>query len=148
MQWYFYKRSLKLKHLEKIGFLKKNYIIFHFLSLFVFIWIQNIGESIPLTRKSMDWFPYDNGLRLESVKKKRFRKKATTKSVASIPVKRVLRKIFHSSCLLGVKKCSFFGKFGMLCFLKTPVLRFALLPCYRCILDASYSPGYAPDYIF
>ena len=85
---------------------------------------------------------------LKGSKKKRFRKKATTKNVASIPVKRVLRKIFHSSCLLGVKKCSFFGKFGMLCFLKTPVLRFALLPCYRCILDASYSPGYAPDYIF
>ena len=27
------------------------------------------------------------------------------------------------------KKCSFFGKFGMLCFLVTPVLRLALLPC-------------------
>ena len=106
------------------------------------------NQSIDLLCKSMDWFLYDNGLRLERVKKKRFRKKATTKNVASIPVKRVLRKIFHSSCLLGVKKCSFFGKFGMLCFLKTSVLRFALLPCYRCILDASYSPGYAPDYIF
>ena len=31
----------------------------------------------------------------------------------------------------GNKKCSFFGKFGVLCFLKTPVLRFALLPYYR-----------------
>ena len=29
------------------------------------------------------------------------------------------------------KKCSFFGKFGVLCFLETPVLRFALLPYYR-----------------
>ena len=28
------------------------------------------------------------------------------------------------------KKCSFFGKFGVLCFLETPVLRFALLPYY------------------
>ena len=26
------------------------------------------------------------------------------------------------------KKCSFFGKFGMLCFLETPVLSFTLLP--------------------
>ena len=26
------------------------------------------------------------------------------------------------------KKCSFFGKFGVLCFLVTPNLRFALLP--------------------
>ena len=31
----------------------------------------------------------------------------------------------------GVKKCSFFGKFGVLCFLETPVLRFVLLPYYR-----------------
>ena len=28
----------------------------------------------------------------------------------------------------GRKKCSFYGKFGLLCFLLTPVLRFALLP--------------------
>ena len=31
----------------------------------------------------------------------------------------------------GGKKCSFFGNFGVLCFLETPVLRFALLPYYR-----------------
>ena len=32
----------------------------------------------------------------------------------------------------------FFGIFGKLCFLKTPVLRFALLPCYRfCICVTS-----------
>ena len=31
----------------------------------------------------------------------------------------------------GGKKCLFFGKFGVLCFLETPVLRFALLPCSR-----------------
>ena len=29
------------------------------------------------------------------------------------------------------KKCSFFGKFGVLCSLKTPVFRFALLLYYR-----------------
>ena len=29
------------------------------------------------------------------------------------------------------KKCSFFGKFDVLCFLKTPVLRFALLRYYQ-----------------
>ena len=34
-------------------------------------------------------------------------------------------------CVLGGKKCSFFGKFGVLCFLETPVLRFALLAYYR-----------------
>ena len=35
------------------------------------------------------------------------------------------------SCVSGVKKCSFFGKFDMLCFLETTVLRFAVLPYYR-----------------
>ena len=34
-------------------------------------------------------------------------------------------------CLSGGKKCSFFGKFGMLCFLATSILRFTLLPYYR-----------------
>ena len=34
-------------------------------------------------------------------------------------------------CVSGVKKCSLFGKFGMICFLQAPVLRFALLPHYR-----------------
>ena len=31
-------------------------------------------------------------------------------------------------CVSGGKKCSFFGKFDVLCFLETPVLSFALLP--------------------
>ena len=31
----------------------------------------------------------------------------------------------------GGKKCSFFGEFGVLCFLETPVLGFAFLPYYR-----------------
>ena len=31
----------------------------------------------------------------------------------------------------GGKKCSFWGKFSVLCFLETPVLRFSLLPYYR-----------------
>ena len=33
-------------------------------------------------------------------------------------------------CVSGGTKCSFFGKFDVLCFLETPVLRFALLPYY------------------
>ena len=48
------------------------------------------------------------------------------------------------------KKCSFFEKFGVLCFLETPVLRFALLPtkyklrngmcnCFDCKIDTSQS---------
>ena len=34
-------------------------------------------------------------------------------------------------CVSGDKKCYFFGKFGVLCILETPVLRFALLVYYR-----------------
>ena len=34
-------------------------------------------------------------------------------------------------CASGGKKCSFYGKFGVLCFLETPVLKFALLAYYR-----------------
>ena len=34
-------------------------------------------------------------------------------------------------CVSVAKECSFFGKFDVLCFLETPVLRLALLPCYR-----------------
>ena len=36
----------------------------------------------------------------------------------------------------GGEKYSFFRKFGMFCFLETPVLRFALLPYYRRLADA------------
>ena len=32
---------------------------------------------------------------------------------------------------VGGKKCLFFGNFGVLSFLETPVLRFALLPYYQ-----------------
>ena len=35
----------------------------------------------------------------------------------------------------GGKKCFFFENFGVLCFLETPVLRFAHLPYYRRIIE-------------
>ena len=38
-------------------------------------------------------------------------------------------------CVSGGKKCLFFGKFGVLCFLETPVLRIALWPYYRRIIN-------------
>ena len=40
-------------------------------------------------------------------------------------------KVSTHLCVSGGKKCSFFGKFDVLCFLKTPLLRFSLLPYYR-----------------
>ena len=38
-------------------------------------------------------------------------------------------------CLSGDKKCSFFRKCSVLCFLVTTVLRFVLLPYYRQIVE-------------
>ena len=43
-------------------------------------------------------------------------------------------KISEKICVSGGKKCLFFGNFDILCFLETPVLRFALLPYYRRIM--------------
>ena len=37
----------------------------------------------------------------------------------------------HLCAYQGVKNVCFFRKFGMLCFLEAPILRFALLPYYR-----------------
>ena len=34
----------------------------------------------------------------------------------------------------GGKKCSFFGKFGVFCFLETPILKFTLLPYHHRII--------------
>ena len=43
--------------------------------------------------------------------------------------------VFHTYvCVSGGKKCSFFGKFGVLYFFETPVLRFALLLYYWRVL--------------
>ena len=42
-------------------------------------------------------------------------------------------------CASGGKKCSFSGKFGVLCFVEIPVLRFALLLYYRRYVRPCYS---------
>ena len=47
------------------------------------------------------------------------------------------KRIFLTPCYVCVsrgKKYSFFGKFDVLCFLETRILRFALLPYYRRIV--------------
>ena len=38
---------------------------------------------------------------------------------------------YGKMCVSGGKKCSFFGKFGVLCFLQTSILRFGLFRYYR-----------------
>ena len=54
---------------------------------------------------------------------------------------------FKNVSVSGGKKYSFFGKFGVLCFLETPVLRFALLPYYKRIL-LNHLPPYSPNCYF
>ena len=52
----------------------------------------------------------------------------------------------QNGCVSGGKKYSFFGKFDVLCFLQTPVLRFALLSHNRphCLNSMkSMSPKYS-----
>ena len=49
---------------------------------------------------------------------------------ARFPGKRTFLTISYV-CVSGGKKCSFFGKINVLCFLETHVLKFALLPYYR-----------------
>ena len=56
------------------------------------------------------------------------------KSLLSAQLKLPLENIAHcgwSGVTKGGTKCSFFGKFGVVCSLITSVLRFALLPYYR-----------------
>ena len=45
--------------------------------------------------------------------------------------RQIFRKTNMYVCVSGSKKCSFFGKFGVLSFIETSVLRFALLPYYQ-----------------
>ena len=68
----------------------------------------------------------------------RIRKKSGSQNGRNKKIK-IFRKTNISNSLIhtltcayqGEKKCSFHRKFGPLCFLGTPVLRFALLPYYR-----------------
>ena len=49
-------------------------------------------------------------------------------------------KVFSHVCVSEGKKCSIFGKFDVLCFLETTVVRFALLP----LLPTNYASDNAP----
>ena len=53
------------------------------------------------------------------------------------------------TCISGCKKRSFFRKFGVLCFLETPVLRFAILPYYPRYFNVIqyFAPNAADDMI-
>ena len=58
----------------------------------------------------------------------------------------------HVRVRIGGKKCSFFGKFDLLCFPETPVSKFAILPYYwrimaekdRCIYNKNYGLRLSP----
>ena len=47
---------------------------------------------------------------------------------------KISEKMFVLFVCLFFEKCLFFGNFDILCFLETPVLRFALFPYYRQIM--------------
>ena len=62
-------------------------------------------------------------------------KKTISKQVLQENKARQISQKTNISCGRG-KKCSFFGKFGVLCFLvKHLLLRFTFLPCYRQIIS-------------
>ena len=49
--------------------------------------------------------------------------------ISKLVITRTQSRILHAEfCVSGGKKCSFFKKIGLLCFLVTPVLGFAFLP--------------------
>ena len=53
-------------------------------------------------------------------------------------------------CAYRGKKCLFFGKFDVFCFLETPVLKLALLPYYQRGLPLAKNKSWEPvtsDYI-
>ena len=70
---------------------------------------------------------------------------STVKTVTIFyPQPSTYQKLINTICLAlqnfngGVSYCLLFGKFGVLCFLPTPVLRFALLPyCWRNFLSSA-----------
>ena len=49
---------------------------------------------------------------------------------------------------IGCRKCFFFGNIGLLCFLVTLVLRFALFPYYRPYTNISHQPIFRRNDIF
>ena len=54
------------------------------------------------------------------------------KNIIKKDFKEIGAKVFsHNTLYVSGKKYSFFGKFGVLCLLVTPILRFAPLPYYR-----------------
>ena len=60
---------------------------------------------------------------------------------AKFSEKRTFLNTYTYVCISGGKRCSFFGQFGVLCFLETPVLRFVLLPYCRRHLESLTKPG-------
>ena len=85
---------------------------------------------------------------MESLAVNSFRKKSSY--VGNMAKGRIWKPVFQESkahqisiskhflphlCVSEGKKCSFFGKFDVLCFLQAPILRFTLLPHYRRIVD-------------
>ena len=78
---------------------------------------KKVGKSTTWLVKHVDW--ESNEKRSSNIVEFFEKRTSFTPWYAHVPVR------------IRGKKCSFFGKSGVLCFPETPVLRFALLPYYR-----------------
>ena len=95
------------------------------LQLFIFVILFEMHERVTSMEKEFETVFVDNKAKRANLKTDVSRKQSSS----NFPKNR------HFLCISGGKKCSFFGKLGVRCFLETPVLRFALLPDYRRITD-------------
>ena len=92
---------------------------------------------------------FGNVARNGSLAKKYFHNSSVVKEKSEsqdVCYKKIKQAIFQKTFLTpwnarasGRKKCLFFRKFGELCFLVKPVLRFVLLPYYRRIIHLKFT---------
>ena len=72
------------------------------------------------------------GLRMSSARRQKGVSRQSAKRAKISKKQKISYPLYaHVVRVSGGKKCSFFRKFGVLCFIVTYVLRFALLPCHR-----------------
>ena len=109
---------------------------FRFLIIFIKIYIF-------VQEKSMDSF-------VGNMAKGRISKRVFQENKA----RQIFQKTNHSYPLIYLrvrirgKKCSFFGRFGVLSFIETPVLRFALLPYYRRLMVRRERTIFFTEYLY
>ena len=102
----------------------------------MFFWKTNIKHknhwsfSVPLKISENQWYE-SNGLNTKTTMIHIFGSKTESQNVCYKKTKHAKFSKKRTFLKSGGKKCSLFGKFDVLWFLVTPVLRFDLLPHYR-----------------